>query len=178
MTRHCIINALEKFIYSIPLVYFNKHCFGTVCLPIYVYETVNIIYMQTKIWYNIANAESACQMILSRKNETVPQLRNWAYSSLLAAQNLRRHAEIHLMPFFMHQMNKKWMNKVLLTAIYHAKANRFLVSQGKKKKKKNNTWDFWIVEELDLLFIYKTEDATKIPNGHKCSAAVMQWQKL
>lgn len=75
VTHHCVINALEKFIYSIPLVYFNKHCFGTVCLPIYVYETVSIIYMQTKIWYNIANAESPCQMILSWKNETVPQLR-------------------------------------------------------------------------------------------------------
>lgn len=143
MTHHCVINALEKFIYSIPLVYFNKHCFGTVCLPIYVYETVNIIYMQTKIWYNIANAELACQMILSRKNETVPQLRKWAYSSLLTAQNLRWHAEIHLRPFFscIKWIRSEWMRYFWLPYTMQKQID-FLFFKGKKKNKKN-TWVFW-----------------------------------
>lgn len=51
----------------------------------------------------------------------------------------------------MHQMNKKRMNEVLLTAIYRAKANRFLVSQGKKKRIKVIHGFSKIVQELYLL---------------------------
>lgn len=51
----------------------------------------------------------------------------------------------------MHQMNKKKMNEVLLTAIYRAKANRFLVSQGKKKRIKVIHGFSKIVQELYLL---------------------------
>lgn len=65
----------------------------------------------------------------------------------------------------MHQMNKKWMNEVLLTAIYRAKANRFLVFQGEKKRIKRIHGFSEIFEELHLLFIWKTEDATKIMNS-------------
>ena len=74
----------------------------------------------------------------------------------------------------MHQMNKKKMNEVLLTAIYRAKANRFLVSQGKKKKNKSNTWVFQNSSRIIFIIIWKTEDATKITNSPKCSAAMMQ----
>lgn len=69
-----------------------------------------------------------------------------------------------------------------MTAIYRAKANRFLISQGNKKKKRRLTIIIHrickIVEELYLLFVWKTSDATKVTDGRKWPAAAMQRVRL
>lgn len=175
MTHHCIINALEKFIYSVPLVYFNKHCFGTVCLPIYVYETVNIIYMQTKIWYNIANAALACQMILSPKKWSSTPAEELSISITVGCTEFEvtRWNTFNASFSCIKWIKSEWMRYFWLPYSMQKRID-FLFPKEKKRIKIIMHGLSKIFEELYLLFVWKAVDATKITNSLKWSAAVIQ----